>query len=73
MKQCHLGQITQNSKHAFGIRIMEFCTSDINNMGFNALGIIICLRKSEVSVEKILICNVTETLAEHGIYHNAML
>ena len=61
------------SKHAFGIRIMEFCTSDINNMEFNALEIIICLRKSEVSVERILICNVIEKLAEHGIYHNAVI
>ena len=38
----------------------------IYNMELTDLRIIICLRKSEVSVERISVCNVTENLAEHG-------
>ena len=30
---------------------------------------IICLRKSEVSDERISVCNLTENLAEHGIHY----
>ena len=29
---------------------------------------VICLRKSEVSVERISVCNVDENLAKHGIH-----
>ena len=35
---------------------------------FNELRKNICLRKSEVSVERVSVCNVTENLAEHGIH-----
>ena len=34
----------------------------------NALRKIICLRKSEVLVARISVCNVIENLAEHGIH-----
>ena len=34
----------------------------------NGLRIIICLRKSEITVERISVCNVIEKLMEHGIY-----
>ena len=39
----------------------------IINMEYNELRIIICLRKSEVTVERISVCNVTAKLMEHGI------
>lgn len=38
-------------------------------MEFNVLGIIICLRKFEFSVERLSVCYATEKLKEHGIYH----
>ena len=38
------------------------------NTELNDLRIIVCLRKSEVSVEKISVCRVTENLTKHGIY-----
>ena len=38
------------------------------NTELNELRIIICLRKSEVTFERISVCNVTGKLAEHGIY-----
>ena len=41
------------------------------NMGIkelNDLRIIICLRKSEVTVERISVCNVIEKLLGHGIH-----
>ena len=34
----------------------------------NNLRTIICLRKSEVTVEKISVCNVSEKLMGHGIH-----
>ena len=37
------------------------------NAELNDLKIIICLRKTEVTVERISVCNVIENLAEHGI------
>ena len=37
-------------------------------MELNDLIKIICLRKSEVPVERISLCNVIENLAEHGIH-----
>ena len=37
-------------------------------MELNGLRIIICLRKSEVTVEKISVCNDTEKVMEHGIH-----
>ena len=37
-------------------------------IGLNDLRIIICLRKSEVTVENISVCNVIEKLMEHGIH-----
>ena len=36
--------------------------------GINDLRIIICSRNSEVFVERISVCNVDETLEEHGIH-----
>ena len=39
-----------------------------NDFNINDLRKFICLRKSEVSVERISVCNVTENLAEHGIH-----
>ena len=36
------------------------------NTELNDLRKIICLRKFEVSVERISVCNVTSNLAEHG-------
>ena len=42
-----------------------YCFAD--NMELNDLRIIICLRKSEVFVERISVCDVMEDLAEHGI------
>ena len=38
------------------------------NTELNDLVKIICLRKPEVSVERISVCNITENLAEHGIH-----
>ena len=38
-----------------------------HNIKLNDLRKIICLRKSETSLERISVCNVTENLAEHGI------
>ena len=35
----------------------------------NDLKIIICLRKSKVTVERISVCNVIEILMEHGIHY----
>ena len=40
----------------------------INNTELNNLRIIICLRKSEVTVEKISVCTDIEKLMEHGIH-----
>ena len=41
------------------------------NTEINDLRIIICLRKSEVIVEKISVCNVIEKLMEHGMFCHA--
>ena len=41
---------------------------EINKTDLNDLRKIIYLRKSEVSFEIILVCNVTGNLAEHGIH-----
>ena len=38
-----------------------------NKKQFNDLRIIICLKKSEVTIVIISVCNVIENLAEHGI------
>ena len=40
------------------------------NTELNDLRIIICLRTSEVSIERVAVCNVIQkkNLAEHGIY-----
>ena len=38
----------------------------INNIELNDFRIIICLRKSEVTVERISVCNDTEKLAYHN-------
>ena len=40
---------------------------DKDETELNDLRKMICLKKSEVSVERISVCNVTEILAEHGI------
>ena len=40
----------------------------ITNTELNDLRIIICLRKSEVTVEMISVYNVTEKLMDHGIH-----
>ena len=37
-------------------------------MELNDLRKIICLKKSEISIERITVCNVTENMAEHGIH-----
>ena len=37
-------------------------------MELNDLRKIMCLRKSEVSVERISVCNIIENLAEYGIH-----
>ena len=39
-----------------------------HNMELNDLRIIIRLRKSEVSVERISVCNIIENLADHDIH-----
>ena len=39
-----------------------------DNTELNDLRKNICLRKSEVSVERISVCNVVEILEEHGIH-----
>ena len=39
------------------------------NTEWNDLRKIICLRKSEVSVERVSVCKVIENLAEHGIHY----
>ena len=39
----------------------------IANTKLNDLREIICLRKSEISVERISVCNDIENLAEHGL------
>ena len=49
-----------------GIRI--FITCIMFNMEINVLRIIICLRKSEVSVERISVYNAIEKLLEHIIH-----
>ena len=38
------------------------------NTELNDLRIILCLRKSEVTVERNSVCNVIEKLMEHGIH-----
>ena len=38
------------------------------NTELNDLRVIICLRKSEVIVERISVCKVIENVAEHGIH-----
>ena len=38
------------------------------NTELNDLRKIICLRKSQVSVERISVCNVIENVMEHGIH-----
>ena len=40
----------------------------IYNMELNDLRIIICLRKSEVTNERILVCSIIENLMDHGIH-----
>ena len=50
----------------FFLRKTTFATS--YNTELNDLRKIICLKKSEVSVERISVCNVTENLAEHGMH-----
>ena len=37
-------------------------------MELNALRRVICLRKSEATVERISVCNVIEKLMEHGMH-----
>ena len=39
-----------------------------DNLELNDLRIIICLRKSEVPVERISVCNLIENGVEHGIH-----
>ena len=39
-----------------------------SNTELNDWRIIICLRNSEVTVEKISVCNIIEKLMEHGIH-----
>ena len=39
----------------------------VYNTELNDLRIIICLRKSEVSFERISVCKVTKNLTKHGI------
>ena len=41
---------------------MAILNTELNDLRKN-----ICLRKSEVSVERISVCNAIENLAEHGI------
>ena len=41
----------------------------MNNTELNDLRKIICFRKSEVSVEKISACHVTENLVKRGIHY----
>ena len=43
-------------------------TQNVLDTELNDLRIIICLRKSEATVERISVCNVIENLAEHGIH-----
>ena len=38
------------------------------NTELNDLRMIVCLRKPEVTVERISVCNVTEKMMEHGIH-----
>ena len=45
----------------------EKMIENIKNMQLNNLRIVICLRKSEMIVERISVCNVIENLMEHGI------
>ena len=40
----------------------------MKNTELNDMRRISCLRKSEVSVQRISVCNVTENLAEHSIH-----
>ena len=40
----------------------------IFNSELNDLRKIICLRKSEISVERFSVCNIIENLEEHGIH-----
>ena len=46
---------------------IHFLTGYTENTELNDLRIIICLRKSEVTVEKISVCNAIEKLMEHCI------
>ena len=42
--------------------------SENSHTELNDMRIIICLRKSEVTIERISVCNVIEKLREHGIH-----
>ena len=67
---CTLFAILQASSHMFtGSKFYRNESGySICNTELNVLRKIICLRKSEVSVERLSVCNVTENLVEHGIY-----
>ena len=47
---------------------VNYCMSFRKNVELNDLRKVNCLRKSEVSVERISVCNVNENLVEHGIH-----
>ena len=50
-------------------RLMEEGASNFtDNTELNNLRIVICLRKSEITVERISVCNVIEKLMENGIH-----
>ena len=43
------------------------CHINYSHLTLNDMRKTICLKKTEVSVERISVCNVTEKLKEHGI------
>ena len=57
-------------KQGYGIywTRLDHASSYRQNTEINDLRKIICLRKPEVSVERISVCNVIENLAEHSIH-----
>ena len=52
----------------FASRHIGLLFKTVFNTELHDLRKIICLRKSEVSVERISVCNVIANLAEHGIH-----
>ena len=66
------GYLTQSNKDTVICNLVNKVFLFLGNTGLNDLRISIYLRKSEVTVDRISVCNVNEKLMEHGT-HSVML